>query len=63
MRDEVRKAGVRSQNPVARIREKLTAVLRLFILAPDFWILDSVLLHPSSLRPHPSSLLRPPSPF
>jgi hypothetical protein len=24
-----------------------------FILAPDFWILNSVLIHPSSLIPHP----------
>jgi len=57
MRDEVRKAGVRSQKPEARIKTK--AALRLFILAPDFWILNSVLIHPSSLIPHPfySSLI------
>jgi hypothetical protein len=48
----------RSQNRASR-REKLKAVLSFFLLAPEFWLLVSVLLHLSALIPHPSFMLLP----
>jgi hypothetical protein len=49
----------RSQNRASRRREKLKAVLSFFLLAPEFWLLVSVLLHSSALIPHPSFMLLP----
>jgi len=48
MRDEKQESEFRIQK-----KRKTKSGSPPFILAPDFWLLDSVLLHPSSLRPHP----------
>jgi hypothetical protein len=47
----------RSQKSGVRRKERIKAVHSLFILDSDFWILTSVLLHPSALRPPPLKLL------
>jgi hypothetical protein len=44
MRDEVRKEE-------SRIKTKSGSPP--FIMTPYFWLLNSVFIHPSSLRPHP----------
>jgi hypothetical protein len=57
MREEVRKAGVRIQNPESRMIRLRTAFIDFlffpffWILTPGFWILFFFIPHPSALIP------------